>query len=125
MFRKKDIIIYIIVLLLAGAAYIIPAAVLHGRPAASAVRVSVDGVTYAEYPLDVPLKKTIPGYGGGELALTIAEGKASVESSSCPDKICVRHSAVSYSGECIICMPNRIVIEVIPDEETPGIDAVS
>lgn len=32
--------------------------------------------------------------------------------SSCPDKICVHHSAISDIGENIICLPHKLVIEI-------------
>ena len=32
--------------------------------------------------------------------------------SSCPDKICVNHSAISNTGENIICLPHKLVIEI-------------
>lgn len=32
--------------------------------------------------------------------------------SSCPDKICVHHSAISNTGENIICLPHQLVIEI-------------
>ena len=32
--------------------------------------------------------------------------------SSCPDKICVHHSAISNTGENIICLPHKLVIEI-------------
>ncbi len=125
MFRKKDIIIYLLVLLLAGAAYIIPSCIMRSRPPASFVRVSVDGSILAEYPLNETVETVIDGYRGGSLKLVIRDRHAYVESSSCPDKICVKHAPVSYTGECIICMPNRIMVEIVPDNGDPEIDAVS
>lgn len=32
--------------------------------------------------------------------------------SSCPDKICVNHSAISDTGENIICLPHKLVIGI-------------
>lgn len=37
--------------------------------------------------------------------------------SSCPDKICVHHSAISDTGENIICLPHKLVIEIKGDQE--------
>lgn len=44
--------------------------------------------------------------------------------SSCPDKICVNHRAISMTGENIICLPHKLVIEISGDEET-AIDGVA
>lgn len=122
MFKKKDIIIYITVLLLAGAAYLIYAG-MH-KETGSTVCVTVDGVRIGDYPLTAERKIPVTGRYGGELTLVLSGGKAHVEASSCPDKICVKHSPVSHAGESIICLPNRIVIEIVSEEDAV-IDAVS
>lgn len=43
--------------------------------------------------------------------------------SNCPDLICVHHSAVSKTGENIICLPHKIVIEISgrQDHEVDGV----
>ena len=123
--KKKDMIIYVSVLLLFGAACLYTALVKMYRPAGTYVRVSVDGRIVAEYPLSRDAETDIEGYSGGNLRLIIKDGTAYVSASTCPDKICVRHSAVSHTGESIICMPNRVVVEIISGSEYQEIDAVS
>ena len=54
----------------------------------------------------------IPGKVG-KCILIISDGKADMESADCPNQICVHHSAISHTGETIVCLPNRVVIEVI------------
>ena len=54
----------------------------------------------------------IPGRVG-KCILVIFDGKADMESADCPNQICVHHSAISHTGETIVCLPNRVVIEVI------------
>ena len=43
--------------------------------------------------------------------------------SSCPDLICVRHKAVSETGETIVCLPHKLVIEITgaPETELDGV----
>ena len=125
MFKRKDIIIYASVLLLFGAAYIITAIIRLHRPEGTYARVSVDGRIIADYPLSEDFETVIDGYSDGNLRLVIKNGAADVTSSSCPDKICVKHRAISRAGECIICMPNRVVVEIISDNGHQEIDAVS
>ena len=125
MFRKKDMIIYASVLLLFGAAYVITAVVRQHHPAGSYARISVDGSIIADYPLSQNFETVIDGYSDGNLRLVIKDGTADVISSTCPDKICVRHRAVSRTGESIICMPNRVVIEIISEDNYQEIDGIS
>ena len=49
----------------------------------------------------------------GKCILFIENGKANMESADCPNQICVHHSAISLNGETIVCLPNRVVIEVV------------
>ena len=43
--------------------------------------------------------------------------------SSCPDLICVKHQAVSGTGESIICLPHKLIIE-ISDAQEKELDGV-
>ena len=44
--------------------------------------------------------------------VVIKKGKVFVKSADCPDQICVKHKAISKCGESIVCLPNRVIIEV-------------
>lgn len=77
------------------------------------VRITVNDDEYAVYSLAEECTLSIPGYHGGECLLSIADGAADVISADCPDKICVHHSPISQPGECIICLPNRVIVEVV------------
>lgn len=54
----------------------------------------------------------IPGKVG-KCILIISDGKADMESADCPNQICVHHGAISHTGETIVCLPNRVVIEIV------------
>ena len=44
--------------------------------------------------------------------LVIKDGKAWVETASCPDGICAAHKPIHREGESIVCLPNKVVITV-------------
>lgn len=44
-------------------------------------------------------------------------GEIQMIQSSCPDLICVHHRPVSRAGENIICLPHKLVIEIIGVQE--------
>lgn len=46
------------------------------------------------------------------------EGRVCVTEADCPDKICVHHKPVSAAGENIICLPHKVVIEMIGSQES-------
>ena len=59
----------------------------------------------------------------GNYYAVIKDGKAWVKEADCPDKICAKHRPISRSGESIICLPHKLVITVVNEKETDGIDA--
>jgi hypothetical protein len=48
----------------------------------------------------------------GETVVVISGGKARVEDSPCPDKLCVHMPAISKPGQWIACLPNRVFVRV-------------
>lgn len=44
-------------------------------------------------------------------------GEMRMIQSNCPDLICVHHAAISKTGENIICLPHKVVIEIAGSQE--------
>lgn len=83
--------------------------------------VTIDGEVYGEYPLSEDLTERIDLPDGSYNVLTVQDGYAQVTEASCPDQICVHHNHIKYSGETIVCLPNKLVVEVQGGEDN-GID---
>ncbi|MBR6533456.1 MAG: NusG domain II-containing protein [Clostridia bacterium] len=47
-----------------------------------------------------------------ENVLVIENGEAFIKSANCPDKICVAHRKISKTGETIVCLPHKLVVEI-------------
>lgn len=78
--------------------------------------VTIDGAVVEEYPLDedgVYTIETAEGYN----VLTIKDGIVDMTEADCPDHICVEHIAIGYTGETIVCLPHKLVVEVVDGEE--------
>lgn len=116
---KNDIIL---VSVLAGLILLAILGILLFRKSGSTVKVTVDGKLFGEYSLDEDKTVEIRSDGGTNL-LVIKDGKAYVERASCPDGICSSHRPISYGGESIICLPNKVVVEVtaVKQENQPDI----
>ena len=80
------------------------------------VVVFVDGTETGRYLLAQDEEILIKGTKGDNL-LVIKNGKAWVEEAECPDKLCVHTGKISRNGETIVCLPNKIVVEVVNGEE--------
>ncbi len=60
----------------------------------------------------------------GQMQIEIRGGKLSVIHSECPQHICVNMGWIQYSGQTIVCVPNRVVIE-IKSSSSPLLDVVA
>lgn len=56
--------------------------------------------------------------------LIIKGGKADMIFANCPDQVCVHSKPVSKMGETIICLPNKVVIEVLGQNGEDKPDAI-
>lgn len=79
--------------------------------------VTIDGAVYGTYPLSEDITERIELPDGSYNILTISGGYADVTEASCPDQICVKHNHIRYSGESIVCLPNKLIVEVKGGEE--------
>ncbi len=79
------------------------------------VVVRVDGREEGEYPLGVDAEYIL---NEGTNRLEIKNGRARMREADCPDSICIKQGWVSRTGECITCLPNRVVVEVVKENDT-------
>lgn len=107
--RRNDVIF--IAALLAVVA-IAGACLYFLRGEGNTVTVTVDGEVYATYSLAVDRVEDIHTGKDGLNRLVIKDGKAWVETASCPDGICAAHKPIHREGESIVCLPNKVVITV-------------
>ena len=117
--KKKDIILIVTILLAAFLAYFLHEII--GSGSAGSVTVKVNGVIEGSYSLSRDQEIEI---NGGTNHLSIQNGKADMTEADCPDKLCVSQKEISKNGESIICLPNKVIVEVENSEENE-FDAVS
>ena len=114
-FHKNDKIFLgtILVVLLAGAVWFS----FFGREPGAVVKVTVNGQLYGTYSLnrdrevEIIIKEKVTNI------LRIQDHKADMLSADCPDKLCVHQKAIFREKETIVCLPNKVVAEVIGGEE--------
>jgi len=117
--RKADIIL-LIVLVIAGLAvsWLSVSDSVTGQTAL----VTVDGETYGEYPLSENQTIVIKNNGHTN-KITIKNGTVQMTYSDCANQTCVKQGAISKTSQSIICLPNRVTVEIKGGEG--GYDAIS
>ena len=84
---------------------------------------TVDGKKYGVYSLSED--KTIAVKRGNKLnVIRIKHGYVTMSEASCENQVCVKHKAISKTGESIICLPNKVVVS-ISGKEANKYDSVS
>ncbi|MBQ7703541.1 MAG: NusG domain II-containing protein [Firmicutes bacterium] len=113
MIKKADIILFIIILAVGLAVTVLP---LAGTLTDPAVKVTVNGETYGIYSLSedqtVEIVQETPD-GTLTNVLVIEDGKCHMESASCHNQICVNHRPITGRGDVIVCLPNKVVVEIV------------
>ena len=107
--RKKDLLLIAALLALAGACFLVFSAL--GRKEGAEAVVSVDGKEIGRYELSRNREVEIEGIDGKN-RMEIKDGQVFMAWADCPDQYCVRHGAVSQSGDPIVCLPHRVIITV-------------
>ncbi len=105
---RNDIILITVLLLLAFMAALM---LFLLKVEGDTVVVSVNGQTFAEYSLGEDRAVEIKN-GAEYNLLIIKDGKAYIDHASCPDGICSSHRPICHDRESIICLPNKVVVEI-------------
>ena len=119
--KKKDWIIILVVLALAGICMAV--FTLFPREGNTLVRITVDDTLYGEYSLLEDQEISI----GETNICEIRDGQVRMIWADCPDQLCIHQSALDEKGQgAIICLPNRVQIEVVGGGQSDdALDAVA
>ncbi len=74
--------------------------------------IRVDNEVVQTLDLSKNTKITVNGKNNITLIVIVDNNSVYVESSECPDKICVNKGRISKEYETIVCLPARTIIEV-------------
>ena len=118
---KNDIILAVIVVVVAATGLLL---VNVFRTEGSFAVIKIDGKETGRYPLSVDTEVIIETGDDGRNTLVIEDNKAFMKDANCPDKICEGHSKISYKGETIVCLPHKVVIEIVTEDSENELDVV-
>ena len=112
--HKKDILLILALLFLAGLSLLVRFAVLSAAgkttAAPASVRITQDGRVIGVYPLDTDAQIPVES-GRGYNLVVIEGGTVSMAEADCPDRYCVLHGALLSRSDSIICLPHRLIVE--------------
>ena len=116
LFSRNDLLLILLLALLAGMAMLY----LHIKQKDGAiVQVELEGEIYDSYDLNRDQTISIEGEDFVS-TLVIKDGQAEMTQADCPDQICVDHRPISHDGETIVCLPHKLVVEIIAGDASDG-----
>lgn len=120
---RNDMIFLAVLAVIAAAVFVI-FSVVGKKEDGAYVLVTIDGETYGTYSLWDEQEIPIIQDGVTTNVLVIEDGIADMTEADCPDKLCVHQKAISKNNETIVCLPNKVVVQVMGSEES-GFDSIA
>ncbi len=111
---NKNLIIFFVILALVSVALIFLSGVVRTENKIAVIQ--KDGVTLYEIPLDEVAESYTVSVGGN--VLLVENGRISMLSADCPDKLCVRQGAITNSTRTIVCLPNKVTVFIKSGEKS-------
>lgn len=121
MIKRNDVILIGTILLIA---FITIFTLNIKRSNGSQVVITMDGKIYKTLSLDEDQNLILKKENGSENMIEIKDGFVSMKDANCPDKLCVKHNKIHYNNETIVCLPNKVVLEIINANENE-VDMIS
>lgn len=115
-FKKSDLLLIIGISVVSVAILVVFILLPRGG---DRVDITVDGEHFAVFSLSEDREININGHN----VLVIEDGSAYMKSADCPDRLCLDQARIDGRGGSIICLPNRVVVEV--SDGSIDIDAVA
>ena len=114
--KKRILCDAVLILTLLAAAIAAVLIIRAGQSEGGTVTVSKNGELICQYPLSEDGEYIIADESASNV-LVIENGRAYIREASCPDKLCVNLGKISRTGERIICLPNKIIVEIVGESE--------
>ena len=75
-------------------------------------------ITVKQLALKNDTEFDVSGYQGGTNRIVIQDNAVYMSDADCPDKLCVHTGTIHKTGETIVCLPHRVVVEITGTTDT-------
>ena len=123
MIKKADIVLFILILIFGTAVSIWS---LTANTSGDKAAVTVDGQVYGTYSLLEDQEIQVVQDEDHINYITIKDGTVSMTFSTCKNQVCVNTSTISETMDSIVCLPNKVMIEIQGSKQEGGsIDVIT
>ncbi len=86
----------------------------------------VDGNLYKKYSLDKNLNEVVTiETKHGKNIIEIEGYNVRMIESSCINKLCIKQGTIHKQGQLIVCLPNKVVVQIIGKNSSSDLDTIS
>lgn len=113
--RTKAILLFLLAAVAAAAACLL---LRNGETDNPVARITRDGVLLEEIDLnqvEKPYSLTLED-GSGTNTVMVERGRIRISEADCPDQICVNQGYISDDTVPIVCLPHKLMIEIVGAE---------
>lgn len=121
LFRKRDLLIFLLAAVLAGAGFLqwLPKS---GAPVAV---IEQNGQEVRRIALSsIPQPETLVLEGEISVTVLLEPGQVSIVHSDCPDQICVNTGVLTRPGQSAVCLPARVAVRIVGETQS-GVDGMT
>ena len=109
MIKKADIILFILIL---AAGLAVSWWSLIANTTGDKVIITVDGQLYGTYSLSQDQTIEVVQDDSHSNYITIKDGMVSMAYSTCKNQVCVETGAIRETKDSIVCLPNKVMVEI-------------
>lgn len=121
MIKKNDIILIIAVIIIGLS---VMAYLNLNKTEGSKVLLIVNEKTVKSFSLSKNITYTYKSKAGIINTFRIKDGYVEMLEATCPDKLCVKHKKIHFNHETIVCLPHKLVLEIV-DGEKQDVDMIA
>ncbi len=118
--RKKDWIFIVGLLVISMGLYVFTKS--EQKETGTEIVITVDGKEYGRYPIEKNQDILVKNERGTN-RIKIKDGIVWMEEADCPDKYCVSKGKIKKTKQTIVCLPHKLVVEVVNNQEKQTDDA--
>lgn len=115
MFKKIDIIIIVILMVLSFIPEIVFGLMVGKEYNSTYAQITIAGELHKNIPLSAHKGKEIIELESkyGNIVVEVKDDNIGIIATTCKDKICMHPEYINKPGESLVCLPNRVMIEII------------
>lgn len=122
--KKNDIVLLVIyITMTVGMTWYVVQDKINGT--ADQIQVYSDGEVVKSIPLPAADQTFEVKNDHGHIKVAIENGVVRVTEADCRDQVCVHTKAIDQGGEMIVCLPNKIYVEIKKKKVDNQVDALS